>query len=403
MPNSTNYNLDIFNDTTDFTIKNRRLWRKSYGWADEDAMHLEEVRDILKTQRQGMRPVDNVITLNRCVITFNKKGVPFLQFITPTGQKTQEIYQFTHRGWRALLGEILPKSLRDWGALSRMDETGAKIATMAMNKFLFGNDNQVLMRLSKTRTELVDGNGKHILGNMVRTVQKASAAGYTPVDNLELVTLMLEDDYLQNSQILDVCIEDQGFRLRFACLETDQMKMEIDKQYPMIELRNSEVGLGSILIGGASIRPWCSNGMYNTTKSASIRFSHRGDEDRIVLGVKNRRDDIIASSNEVVKKYNQTLEIEVDDLLEQMNKELQGLAKSRTSYKLTEHEQDLVSAALKDETTHDNSLLAAGVDAITFAAKALPLDRQLTMEQLAFDYMCRSIEKAESNKILIEA
>ena len=77
------------------------------------------------------------------------------------------------------------------------------------------------------------------------------------------------------------------------------------------------------------------------------------------------------------------------------------MAKAYSGFALNETEKDLIVAALEDETTHDPGLLAAGVDAITFAAKALPLNRQNDLEKIAFEFMSRSLERAEERKIIL--
>lgn len=402
MPNNTAITLNspYFTQATRQVIPNRRLVNERYNWSkDEELKTIEEVRDFLRKQRGAMDPRDEVRTLSRCKVTFNAKGVPFIQFIDARGRLIPEIYHFTKRGWTALVKEVFPAGLRDQLAMARTPGAGAKIATLALNIFLAQQDREVLFRTARTKTDVVV-DGRSIVNRMIRTVQKSSDIGYTPMDNLEVVESLLSTD-CGNARVLEMMIEDEAFALRLALVDNDEMKMDIDNQYPMIQVRNCEVGLGSVRIGGGTIRPWCANGCFSTERTSEIRRPHRGSHERISAAVNNSFSDIVAGAYGVVEKYQEALEVEVDDLVALMEEEYENMAKAYSGFALNETEKDLIVAALEDETTHDPGLLAAGVDAITFAAKALPLNRQNDLEKIAFEFMARSLERAEERKIIL--
>ena len=83
--------------------------------------------------------------------------------------------------------------------------------------------------------------------------------------------------------------------------------------------------------------------------------------------------------------------------------ELEAMAKQSVRFKTTQAERDAIFAAMGDETSSDHGTLAAGVDAITFAAKALPINRKHEIEQMGFEFMERNLKRAVNNAIIVGA
>lgn len=394
-----------------FTIPNRLLYRKRHKWnSTEEGTTLSQVKDMLATQRENMNVVDFAYAPNKCKVSFNENNVPFIQFHKGF-DKGLAVWSspcaFTKRGWNALMGFICPSNMRGWENLVGIGgEASPKVASMGLNLFMQNHSNKLLFRTALTKVKVwrkVNGknvSSEHIV-RVIRSIQADSKNGYTAIDNFTLVNQLIRNHSLQAAKILEVQIEDNSFMLRSALMDVNG-KMELNNHYPMIQIGNSETGQGSVKIVGGEIRPWCDNGCYSTNKKSQISFAHRGEEDRIINGVNDRFDTVIEVAQGTVDLFNKAQLVEVNDLHAQMEQQFATLGTKRTSHKLNEKEKDSVYKAMGDKTSSPHNLLAAGADAITFAAKALPLNRRWDLEQLAFDYLQASLETAVNNKIVVE-
>ena len=295
---------------------------------------------------------------------------------------------------------IAPTRLRDWEYMAKLDDTGRKLAEMSLNKLMQNRIGDALFRTALTQIDTPDGKATV---RMVRTIQSASSRGYTAIDNLNVVEQLLLHGDFANTPIIQARIEDQAFKLRFATLEIDEMRMDMGKTYPIIDVDNSEVGLGSIYIAAAGLRPVCGNGLYATVLEYIIRMAHKGSEERIYDAIVEDGLKINTGAKIVSEMHSKALTIEVDNIHAQMEREFEALAKQSTAYKLPETTKDKIFEALSDPTSSDHGSLAAGVDAVAFAAKALPLDKGRELEMFGFDYMRRSIRSAVNDRILVEA
>jgi hypothetical protein len=397
MPFDNNNNLDL----TTFSIGNRRLWRHEQNWTDvgSGSLSLESVRDKLRKQHENQRPGsadqwDFVHELRKVRVHFTSKGFPFLEFIG----RTKVPVLLTKRGWDALMGFVCPARLKDWKHLSTMSEVGAKITSAAINTLIQQIDVDLFFRTGLTSIKNADGTSRVV--PILRSVQSASQRGYTVLDNLTLVEQALVVPKYANAPVLECTIEDESFRLRFADIPIDQM-MELNKQYGITDLINSEVGLGRWVSRGGTYKPWCTNGCASTTTEYETSGIHRGSHDRIMDALLNGMHGIQSAQQEVVSLYNKATETEVDNLIALMDLEFEALAKESTRFKTTQREKDLIYEALNHETTSDNKLVAAGTDAITFVANALPLNRAYDLEQMGFAFMRNSVRKSVNNRITI--
>ena len=275
------------------------------------------------------------------------------------------------------------------------------IAKCAVNKLIQNVDFDALFRVQRTRITAPDGT-QHIV-RMLRTVQSASANGYTVVDNLDILEQALMTDEFRNAPIIDARIEDEAFSVRFLKTDVKPDEIVLNQQYPIIDLINSEVGLGRILFNSGMYRKWCDNGATSTSIDSSISFVHRGSHDRISDGLINGIHGIQSASQRAVDQYNSSLETEVTDLVALLDLELDAMAKQSTKFKTSQVERDAIFGAMGDETSSSHNLLAAGVDAITFAAKGLPINRKHEIEQMGFEFMERNLKRSINNRIEIIA
>lgn len=396
MPNCSNATIE---SVTNFHIANRSLWNYNQKWTEVGAetLQLETLRDRMRKAEVAKQPHDLVHRLDRSKVEFTPKGVPVIKFLKTSGEFSAPCI-FSKRGWNALMGMIAPTRLRDWEYMAKLDDMGRKLTEMAVNKLLQTNAGDALFRTALTQVDTPDGK---LTVRMVRTIQSASTRGYTAIDNLAIVEQLLLHGDFANAPILQARIEDEAFKLRFATLDIDEMKLDMGKTYGVQDVDNSEVGLGSIYIGSGGLRPVCLNGMASTSIDHQIKLIHRGSETRIYESILEDGLNVVTGAKRVQDLYNRALEIEVNDIHAQMEREFEIFAKQQTAYKLTETEKDSIYAAMSDATSSDHGCLAAGVDAMTFAAKALPLNRARDLEQLAFDYMEKSIRNSIHNVIEI--
>jgi hypothetical protein len=397
MPNSTNFSYDSL---TQFAVPNRALW--SHNWKTSDVMHLETLRDLLRKQEKAKQSKDIVHQITKTRVDFTSTGVPLLSFAWNNGTWSEPVI-FSKRGWKAFIAMITPfaSRLRQWEYISQMDAVGAQIAKAAVNKLIQSVDFDALFRIQRTRVTLEDGT-QHIV-RMLRTVQSASTNGYTVVDNLDILEQALITDEFRDVPVISARLEDEAFSVRFLKTDVKPDEIVLNKQYPIIDLINSEVGLGRILFNSGMYRKWCDNGATSTSIDSSISFVHRGSHDRISDGLINGIHNIESASQRAVNQYNATLETEVNDLVALLDLELDAMAKQSARFKTTQEERDAIFNAMGDETSSDHGTLAAGVDAITFAAKALPINRKHDLEQMGFEFMERNLKRAINNKIVIEA
>jgi hypothetical protein len=385
---------------TQFAVPNRALW--SHNWKTSDVMHLETLRDLLRKQEKAKQSKDIVHQITKTRVDFTSTGVPLLSFAWNNGTWSEPVI-FSKRGWKAFIAMITPfaSRLRQWEYISQMDAVGAQIAKAAVNKLIQSVDFDALFRIQRTRVTLEDGT-QHIV-RMLRTVQSASTNGYTVVDNLDILEQALITDEFRDVPVISARLEDEAFSVRFLKTDVKPDEIVLNKQYPIIDLINSEVGLGRILFNSGMYRKWCDNGATSTSIDSSISFVHRGSHDRISDGLINGIHNIESASQRAVNQYNATLETEVNDLVALLDLELDAMAKQSARFKTTQEERDAIFNAMGDETSSDHGTLAAGVDAITFAAKALPINRKHDLEQMGFEFMERNLKRAINNKIVIEA
>lgn len=396
MPNSKSFNFDSL---TQFSIPNRQLWNTNWKQT-EQVMHLETLRDLLRKQEAAKQSKDIVHQINKCRVDFTSNGVPVLSFAWGNGTWSEPVL-FSKRGWTAFISMIAPARLREWEHMARLDQTGAQIAKAGVNKLIQNVSFDALFRVQRTRITAPDGS-QHIV-RMLRTVQSASSNGYTVVDNLDILEQALLTDEFRNAPIIDARIEDEAFSVRFLKTDILPNEVELNKQYGIIDLINSEVGLGRIVFASGMYRKWCDNGAVSTSIDSSISFVHRGSHDRISDGLINGIHNIESASQRAVNQYNASLETEVNDLVALLDLELDAMAKQSTRFKTTQSERDAIFSAMGDETSSAHNLLAAGVDAITFAAKALPVNRRFDIEQMGFEFMERNLKRAVNNTILVGA
>jgi hypothetical protein len=385
--------LDLFTKAIHATVGNRTLIHKRADFNDSSAMHLEQCRDYLRKLKAKQQPFDVPYSYGGTFSAFNKKGVPHLQFIKKDGSRS-ETCRFTRQGWLTFLRELLPSHGRNTiEALASMDESGAQLATLALNKFAHSASKSDLKRFFRVAMTRCPEAPQQII-RVVRSVHGTGRSGYSPVDNLPLVEQLLVDSDLAKCRVLDFCVQDDQFRLRFALTPIEEMT-ELGKLYPMMELRNSETGRGAVKVFGGGIRPCCHNGISSVHPDQYFSWAHRGNYDRIVLGVGAAVEDVQRVANGVTEKYNAATNIEINNMMDFLHAEMKSMKATETEI------ENVIKRGLSDETSTKGNNLAAAIDGITLIAQESDLMRQLELEHMAESLMTRGIDSAIDNRIYV--
>jgi len=365
---------DLINPTsslaTKFMFQNRKLISKRARWNEKDKdrfFTMEECRDLLKHQRELEDPRDIAYTYSNTLTIYNENGVPHLQFVKHDQTRSAPI-RFTNRGWDTFTKDVLPKSGKY--LMQDLALRAPNVATQATNLYtLFNEDGLRTFRTINMEME----NGE--MDRVVRFIHKNNTSSYTAIDNLELFNMLLDEPLIRDANVLDFNVQDRGMRARLLLCPQEEVT-ELHKVYPAMEVRNSEVGLGSVYLGGMGLRPTCDNGMHSWESDGIYRFAHRWDPNRIATSIVGAREDIMASANGICELHQKALMTQIESfdlehfLRQQMKKE--GFNKSEVNR--------VIDDGLSHPTTTELPCLAQGMDAITIMAQEYNTHRQLEME-----------------------
>jgi len=175
----------------------------------------------------------------------------------------------------------------------------------------------------------------------------------------------------------------EGLRIR-AKLGESKEKLQVAVPIPMVEFRNSEVGLGSAMLRGGLYTLICTNGMHSWDEWGAGRWPHRGDMGRV-------SDEIAAAIDTVHSKATDALGI-----YNAATKQILGsgpqiirtwLEDRQRHYRLSGRFINRTLFALEDNTTSRSAngdfTLASVVDAITLQAQDASFSGRFELERLA--------------------
>jgi hypothetical protein len=347
--------------TRDFTIGDRTLVHKGSQKGVLSTTHLEEVRDYLATLNRLQDPEDHERTLDQFHVDFSKGHMEAF-WLGPHGREETTFY-FTDNGASQLQSYVLPGHFfKGMKQLAKMDEQGAKLATMVWAKFARQHGETP----RKVRTVRMKVNGE-----VERVVRSTVSQTYATYSNLEFVQDILDNagDYA-NLPVLDWRVTDSGMRLRFAGMDNAMYGLAnldpsvlMEEPIPMIEAWNSEVARRRVGLRGGMWKLVCTNGMGHWNSQTEYNWIHRGDAERIRSGVQSAFTNLVTSANGVVDAYKEALDIGIDNAFYWLEQEL-GLIKS-----VPERITKAAQAGLSDPTTTSGGMLASVVDAITLVAQ----------------------------------
>jgi hypothetical protein len=339
------------------TIPDRTLVSRGSTKGVLSTTHLEEVRDYLAKLERLQDPVDFERTLDQLFVDFSA-GRMEATWATPNGQAAETL-RVSDNGASQLARDVLPsRFFTGLKQLAKMDEKGAKLATLVWGKFSASHDTARLVRTVRMKVD----------GEIHRTIRSCNSQGYAAYSNVEFVQDILDNagDYA-SLPVLDWRVTDTGMRIRFAGLDPAQAAFApldpsvlMEEPIPMIEAWNSEVGRRRVGLRCGMWKLICTNGMGSWDERTEHNWIHRGDAARIRKGVQDAFVNLTVSAQGVVEAYKEAIEIEIDDAFEWMKQQASKLP-DRVIY--------AAHKGLTDPTTTPGGTLASVVDALTLVAQ----------------------------------
>lgn len=337
---------------------------------------LESVRDELRQRRRLQDPQERTRTLAQVHVRFGD-GTKRAQalFMEPGG--VGEPLTLTHHALRALGREVLPGRGLDFLLEEvNLGEQGRKLADMNFATFARSKTSDPKM----FRTAVVKDPDT---GAIARAIRSLHSTDYAPYDNLEFVEDLLSGGY-DSFPLVSFRETDQSIRFRFLDGGAVDLK-DLDGEghgfrdgshvflkgadgkqglpIPSFECWNSEVGSRAVTIKAGMFRLICTNSAGHWEDDATWRWIHRGDRERIRVGVRDCVTEARVKAAGVVKAYENALNVSIDDAYTWFEQATKGRDD------LTKGEREEVKGALHDPTTTPGSRLASVVDAVTLIAQ----------------------------------
>jgi hypothetical protein len=336
---------------------------------------LEDLRDRLKRQATVDEPVDHFQSLQQLAVEFTPRTVEAYWVGQP-----QTRYMLHHNAAEQMAHQVLPPGfLNGLLRLSQLDDVGARLATLSWKRFAAEFDGDArMLRISNMRVK----------GKVRPVIRAALSQRYCEYSNIQMVEDVLQEcKSLRNYRVVDANLHDDGLYVRL--IDPNDV-VDLDKPVKMIALKNSEVGRGSVAIEGGIYRLVCTNGMLRSDQAAMHRWSHLGSADRMrgrMLGALN---EVLAVAAGTVQNYYSALEVEIDDLLGWMERELG----------VRGNQQSRIVTALNHRTTTPGNTLASVVDAITLDAQRYHRpERRREQEKLAQQALYQGLSTARDGRI----
>lgn len=365
-------------------VADRVLASKGAARGSLTTLHLEDVRDHVRTLASKQEPLDHERSFSQMHVSFTGGRVTARLL---NAQGAGEEMLVSRNAFSQMSAELLPArfggGLMDLAAL---DGDGEKLATMAWAKFARLDDKPRLFRtvLMKDPTD----------GSVKRMLRSQHSQGYGTYDNLRFVEdLLANASDLREMPVAQFNLSDAGMRLRFLGVPRDEVTLKTP--VPMIEAWNSEVGRRRVGLIGGMWKLVCTNGMGTWDKKSEFHWRHYGEGDRIGRGVASAMEEIGTASSRVLEAYDKALSVGIDNAFAWMEQQMRGEASTPFIARAI--------AALDHATTTPGRTLASVVDAITLEAQEEDLFTQADMEALAADILRRGLARERDGRILVEA
>lgn len=372
-----------------------------HSWATtqdgREGRHLEEIRDLLRAQRDLEDPQDYERSPSTAVLKLNYGRAHRMQLLFAEGMG--EPMGLSRHALRQLAERTLPSrglgfmdkliSLRMRNQAGELDEAGAKLATMTWALF-----NQTRKQPLTFRT---------VKRGPFRQVRAVLSQGYAVYDNLQFIedTLAALGSQADLYRAIDWRIDDDAMRVRLVGggnggLETWQSRA-VDKPIPMVELWDSEVGKRAVYVKSGTYTLWCSNGCGHWSDDGVWRWNHTGrTSERIREGVASAIAEAAVKGSGIVEAYNQALNTSINDAFLWFEQQVGN--------DVTETQKESVrNTMLNNPTVHgEGKLLASVVDAVTWVAhEQADLFEQERLERMGGRLLQRGLGQSEGGRIRV--
>ena len=238
----------------------------------------------------------------------------------------------------------------------------------------------------------------------VRAVLSGGGRGYTAVDNMDIVEMLMDSPELRDLPLIEATVTPDKMRLRGLLNPEDAVLFDaatgrvrnpgnshfvgLDLPIPMWELHNDEVGQGAVWFKQAVYFVRCLNGLGGYGGGGSSwRWNHVGGDDRaeqIKGGLAGAIQSARVAASGQVEDYKVATEIGIDnafDLLDAWGDDLTGDQKQRAK------------DAMLDEASWPGKKLATVVDGITLMAQGEnDIVKQRDLEAFAARILLRGLE-----------
>jgi hypothetical protein len=360
-----------------------------------EGRHLEEVRDILRAQRDLEAPDDPERSPSTIRLRLGYDTPHRMQITYPEGMG--EPMTLSRHALRQLAARTLPA--RGLGFIDKLSQVtiregeeakprGAQMATMTWALLNRQHTDPVMFRT--------------VMRGGQRQVRAVLSQGYATYDNLEFI----EDTLTSLGSTADLYrtigwrITDEVMRLRLVGgseegLRTWQRR-DVDKPMPMVELWNSEVGRRAVYVKSGTYTLWCSNGCGHWSDDGVWRWNHTGrTAERIRSGVRSAIEEAGVKAQGIVEAYDAALSTAIDDAYAWFESQVEG--------DLTETQREQVQQTLlHNPTVHGNGrLLASVVDAVTYVAhEQASLFEEERLERIGARLLHRGLQQAEAGRVI---
>lgn len=341
-------------------------------------MHLEAVRDHLRAVRDRQQPLDLERSPSQFHVSFENGKVEGRFLDNPN-----DTFMLTRAAYSTLAGEILPTRggsfLLEQAALG---VGGEKLSTMSWAVFARKDEKPRMFRTSSA----MHG------GKVVRVLRSVHSQSYGTYDNLRFVEDLLSNTEVSNLPVLQYRLADSGMRVRF--LTTDG-EVRLREPVPMMEAWNSEVGKKRVSLNAGMWRLVCTNGMAASEVSQTYNWRHYGEAERIARGVENATQEIRNRASGLVDRYQQALDVAIDDAFEWMRQSMESEFGSGVIA--------AAQAAVSDPTNSERGTLANVVDAVALIAQREEYDlfQSADLEALSVKLLQRGLSEARDGRIAV--
>lgn len=383
-----------------FTFSDRTLFSHVVSRTPEGLLtpvHLEAVRDKLRTIGRLQNPVDVEQTLDHLAVRFTAGHMEAALKCDEQEQLGPDRLLFTNAGAQHVAKEVLPaRFFHGLKKLAKLNPRGAELASETWNLFARSQEHvaDTPRMLRTVRARLADGTVR-------RLVRSSHSPDYAVYSNIGFVEDMLANaGEFAHMPVLDARVTDNALRLRFAGIDGGMAAfMHFDAQVlttepiPVIEAWNSETGQSKTRLRAGAWRFDSRSYISHWSRKSEHEWIHRGSSDRIRAGVSLAFEELAAVAQAVVAAFKEAEQIALEDPALWLAQQLHSF-----STRVSESTIAAIQAALKDKRVAKEGSLASAIDAVALVAQGqVDIFEQADIETLASKLLQLGLEQAKKH------